>query len=77
MEGYKTTESFAGLCAERGIDAPILREAHAILFQGKKPAAALQALMTRGLKRETSARGAGARRAPAGWMPPLRGPISW
>jgi glycerol-3-phosphate dehydrogenase (NAD(P)+) len=55
VEGYKTTESFAGLCAERGIDAPILREAHAILFQGKKPAAALQALMTRGLKRETSA----------------------
>ena len=54
VEGYKTTESFAGLCAERGIDAPILREAHAILFQGKKPAAALQALMTRGLKREAS-----------------------
>ncbi len=51
MEGYKTTESFAGLCAERGIDAPILREAHAILFQGKKP---LAALMTRGLKREAS-----------------------
>jgi glycerol-3-phosphate dehydrogenase (NAD(P)+) len=54
VEGYKTTESFAGLCAERGIDAPILREAHAILFQGKKPAAALAALMTRGLKREAS-----------------------
>jgi glycerol-3-phosphate dehydrogenase (NAD(P)+) len=53
VEGYKTTESFAGLCAERAIDAPILRETHAILFQGKKPAAALAALMTRELKRET------------------------
>lgn len=56
VEGYKTTESFAGLCAERGIDAPILREMHAILFEHKKPAAALSALMTRGLKRETPSR---------------------
>ncbi len=54
VEGYQTTESFAGLCAERGIDAPILRETHAILFQGKKPAAALAALMTRELKRESA-----------------------
>jgi glycerol-3-phosphate dehydrogenase (NAD(P)+) len=54
VEGYKTTESFAGLCAERGIDAPILRETYAILFQGKKPAAALAALMTRELKRESA-----------------------
>ena len=53
VEGYKTTESFAGLCAERGIDAPILGEMHAILFDNKRPAAALSALMTRGLKRET------------------------
>jgi glycerol-3-phosphate dehydrogenase (NAD(P)+) len=37
---------------EKGIDAPILREVHAILFSGKQPAAALSALMTRGLKRE-------------------------
>jgi glycerol-3-phosphate dehydrogenase (NAD(P)+) len=55
VEGFTTTESFAGLCAERGIDAPILRETHAILFQGKRPAAALAALMTRELKRETGA----------------------
>jgi glycerol-3-phosphate dehydrogenase (NAD(P)+) len=53
VEGYKTTESFAGLCAERGIDAPILREVQAILFAEKRPADALAALMTRGLKRET------------------------
>ena len=52
VEGYKTTESFAGLCAERGIDAPILREMHAILFENKRPAAALSALMARELTRE-------------------------
>ena len=52
VEGHKSAESFAGLCAEKGIDAPILREVHAILFAGKHPAAALSALMTRGLKRE-------------------------
>jgi glycerol-3-phosphate dehydrogenase (NAD(P)+) len=54
VEGYKTTESFTGLCAERKIDAPILREIYAILFEEKKPAAALAALMGRELKRETS-----------------------
>ena len=52
VEGYKTTESFASLCIERNIDAPILREMYAILAEGKKPAAALAALMTRELKRE-------------------------
>jgi glycerol-3-phosphate dehydrogenase (NAD(P)+) len=52
VEGYLTTESFHGLCVERKIDAPILREMHAILFEGKSPAVALNALMTRGLKRE-------------------------
>jgi glycerol-3-phosphate dehydrogenase (NAD(P)+) len=52
VEGYRTAESFAGLCAEKKIDAPILREVHAILFENKKPAAALAALMTRELKRE-------------------------
>lgn len=52
VEGYKTTESFHGLCVERKIDAPILREMHAILYEGKAPAHAIKALMTRGLKRE-------------------------
>jgi glycerol-3-phosphate dehydrogenase (NAD(P)+) len=53
VEGYRTTESFAGLCAERGIDAPILREVNEILFRGRRPADALASLMTRGLKKET------------------------
>lgn len=52
VEGYKTAQSFHGLCVERGIDAPILAEVNRILFEGKKPAQALAALMTRGLKRE-------------------------
>jgi glycerol-3-phosphate dehydrogenase (NAD(P)+) len=52
VEGYKTTEAFASLCAARKIDAPILREMHAILWEGKKPAAALASLMARELKRE-------------------------
>lgn len=52
VEGYKTTQSFHGLCVEKKIDAPILREMHAILFEGKVPASAIKALMTRGLKRE-------------------------
>ena len=52
VEGYRTTESFHGLCLARKIDAPILREMHAILFEGKAPALALSTLMTRGLKRE-------------------------
>jgi glycerol-3-phosphate dehydrogenase (NAD(P)+) len=55
VEGYKTTEAFTSLCAARGIDAPILREVHAILCDGKKPAAAIAALMARELKRETVA----------------------
>jgi glycerol-3-phosphate dehydrogenase (NAD(P)+) len=53
VEGYRTTESFAELCALRGLEAPILREIRAILVEGKKPAAALDALMTRELKQES------------------------
>jgi glycerol-3-phosphate dehydrogenase (NAD(P)+) len=53
VEGHRTTEALYGLCKERGIPAPILGEVYAILFQHKKPADALTALMTRELKRET------------------------
>ena len=52
VEGYRTTESFYGLCKERGIEAPILGEFHRILYAGKPPAEALTALMKRELKRE-------------------------
>ena len=53
VEGYATTDSFAGLCLERGIDAPILLEMRGILFAGRRPSDALAALMARGLKRES------------------------
>lgn len=52
VEGYKTAESFHGLCTARGLDAPILAEVYRILFENRRPADALAALMTRGLKRE-------------------------
>lgn len=52
VEGYRTTESFYGLCQERGIDAPILAESYRILYEGKPPAEALMALMSRELRRE-------------------------
>ncbi len=55
VEGYETTRSFAGLCRGRRIDAPILSEVHAVLFSARRPADALAALMTRGLKRESAA----------------------
>ncbi|HXQ81623.1 MAG TPA: NAD(P)H-dependent glycerol-3-phosphate dehydrogenase [Opitutaceae bacterium] len=53
VEGYETTRSLAGLCAERRIDAPILVEVNAILFQGRRPADAISSLMMRELKRES------------------------
>lgn len=52
VEGYKTTESFYGLCRERGIEAPILTEVYRLLFEAKPAARALHDLMTRELKRE-------------------------
>ncbi len=53
VEGHRTTEALYGLCRERGITAPILGEVYAILYERKKPADALHALMTRELKTET------------------------
>ena len=53
VEGYKTAQSFHGLCLEKQIEAPILREMHGILFENKAPAGAIRALMTRSLKQET------------------------
>ena len=52
VEGYRTTQSFRELVQARGIDAPILGEIHAILYDGKPPAEALSSLMGRELRRE-------------------------
>ncbi|HWA26705.1 MAG TPA: NAD(P)H-dependent glycerol-3-phosphate dehydrogenase [Lacunisphaera sp.] len=55
VEGHRTTQALHELCVQKGIAAPILGEVHAILYQGKKPLDALMSLMTRELKRETTA----------------------
>jgi glycerol-3-phosphate dehydrogenase (NAD(P)+) len=52
VEGYRATECLKRLCVEKHVDAPILSQIHAILYQGKVPLEALQALMNRGLKSE-------------------------
>lgn len=52
VEGYRTIESLKSLCEGLAIDAPILEQVFAIVFQGKRPIEGLSALMERGLKRE-------------------------
>jgi glycerol-3-phosphate dehydrogenase (NAD(P)+) len=52
VEGYRTAESFYGLCHESGIDAPILTEIYRVCFEGKLAKDTLHALMTRDLKKE-------------------------
>jgi glycerol-3-phosphate dehydrogenase (NAD(P)+) len=52
VEGYKTAESFYGLCRELDIDAPILSEVYRICFEGKTVRESMLALMTRVLKKE-------------------------
>lgn len=52
VEGYKTCANFHALCVEQGLDAPILNEIHAILFEGRAAAEALRSLMGRELKPE-------------------------
>ncbi len=53
VEGYSSTAAFSRLVHEKGLSAPIMSEVNAILYQQRKPAEALHALMTRELKRET------------------------
>lgn len=52
VEGYRTTASLHALCTQRGIEAPILEQVHAILYRARKPGDGLAALMTRDLKPE-------------------------
>lgn len=46
-EGVATARSIHDLARERGIEMPIAREVHAVLFEGKSPAAATDSLMQR------------------------------
>jgi glycerol-3-phosphate dehydrogenase (NAD(P)+) len=51
-EGVETTRAAHGLAKKTGIEMPIVEQVHAVLFEGKKAAAALEALMLREPKPE-------------------------
>ncbi len=52
VEGVTATKEFHNLCEEKGIDAPILNQVYAILYEGLDPRHAMEALMLRDLKAE-------------------------
>jgi glycerol-3-phosphate dehydrogenase (NAD(P)+) len=52
-EGVPTTQALHGLMAKRRVEAPVADQLFAVLFEGKSPKAALQALMERDPKAET------------------------
>jgi len=52
-EGLVNARSVASLAADRGVEVPITEQMNAVIYEGKPPAAALAALMTRDLKAET------------------------
>ena len=52
VEGYRATLCLKQLCDQQQIDAPILTQIHAILYEEKEPMEALQSLMSRDLKAE-------------------------
>lgn len=51
-EGYPTAKSAAQLADKLQVDAPIIRQMHAILYKDKSPAEALRDLVTRDSKSE-------------------------
>ena len=51
-EGVPTTEALHRIEAKRKVEAPVADQLYAVLFQGKSPKAALQALMERDPKAE-------------------------
>ena len=52
VEGYWACECFFELCQKKDLEAPILSEIYAVLYQGKSAHRALMDLMTRSLKEE-------------------------
>ena len=52
VEGYRTTACFFQLCRDLKLEAPILKEIYAVLYEKKAPKEALRSLMTRNLKGE-------------------------
>ncbi|ARA92192.1 glycerol-3-phosphate dehydrogenase [Rhodothermaceae bacterium RA] len=51
-EGVRTTVSVCELARRHGIEMPITEAVHAILFEGKRPAEAVEELMSRSAKHE-------------------------
>lgn len=51
-EGVRTTQSVCMLAEQYGVEMPITAAVHAILFEGKKPARAIDEIMSRALKTE-------------------------
>ncbi len=51
-EGVSTTPAAVGLADEHGVEMPICREVHAVLFEGRNPEDAVRDLMARPLKAE-------------------------
>ncbi|MFT4902035.1 MAG: glycerol-3-phosphate dehydrogenase (NAD(P)+) [Lentimonas sp.] len=54
VEGYRATECMKRLCDAKQVDAPILSQIYAILYEGREPISALAALMNRELKSEAA-----------------------
>jgi glycerol-3-phosphate dehydrogenase (NAD(P)+) len=52
-EGVHTTRAAHELARARSFDLPIVEQVYAMLYEGRRPAEALRALMTRDLKRES------------------------
>lgn len=52
VEGYRATRCLYEMCADKGLNPPILNEVYAILYEQKPPKDALQSLMSRELKEE-------------------------
>jgi len=51
-EGVRTTQAAHALAARHGIEMPITAQLHAVLFEGKEPALAVEELMNRAPKHE-------------------------
>ena len=52
-EGVNTSKAARDLGARHGVEMPITEQVCALLFEGREPREALQALMTRDLRSET------------------------
>jgi glycerol-3-phosphate dehydrogenase (NAD(P)+) len=52
VEGVATTKGVLELAEQAGVEMPITRAVYSVLFEGVDPVAAIQELMSRGLRGE-------------------------